>query len=151
MPTNSPPKRSRGRPAYEPTAAVRRKVSLAAGAGMRHEDIAIALGIARDTLAKHFAIELSSAAAARRMEVLIALHKAALKGSSSAAKAYLAAEPEIAAPPGAVAATPAAAAPAPKPAALGKKEQAAIDAQTAHIGTEWADLLKTPGAPTSVQ
>jgi hypothetical protein len=109
---------------------------------MRHVDIAAALGIARDTLEKHFAAELSGGAVARRMEVLQALHAAAKKGSSSAARAYLAHEATPSVPP----------APQPeqetKPAApVGKKAQAQADAVTAARGTEWDTLL----APSAVQ
>lgn len=153
MPTNSTVKRGRGRPAFKPTAAQRRQVSIAAAGGMRHEDIAIAMGICRDTLSKHFEAELSAGAAARRMEVLQALYVAAKKGSSSAAKAFLAADPAFGVPPlpaGAPAPAKPVAAPAPVAAAkLGKKDQAQADAQTAAEGTEWADLLGRvpPGLP----
>lgn len=155
MPTNSTAKRGRGRPAFKPTAAQRRQVSIAAAAGMRHDDIAIAIGICRDTLTKHFELELSAGAAARRMEVLGALYLAAKKGSSSAAKAFLAADPLLGVPPVPEQAKPkaadAAAVPdAPKP-KLGKKEQAQADAQTATNGTEWASLLNRPGAGVPVQ
>lgn len=159
MPTK-PTTRGRGRPAFQATAAMRRKVEIAAGGGMRHEDIALALGICRDTLEKHFQKELSAGANSRRLEVLNALFMSAKKGSSSAAKAYLAISPEFMVPPvaegqqatkgqGAAAAAPVAApAPVPKPVAqpLGKKGQADEDAKTAHRGTGWEDLL-TPGAP----
>ena len=120
---------------------------------MRHDDIAIAIGICRDTLAKHFELELSAGAAARRMEVLGALYLAAKKGSSSAAKAFLAADPTLGVPPlpaAAPAPAKAEAAPAPVAAAkLGKKDQAQADAQTAAEGTEWAALLGRvpPGLP----
>lgn len=110
---------------------------------MRHEDIAIALGIDRKTLEKHFEAELSVGASARRLEALKGLHKAAKRGSSSAAKAYLSADPQLAAPP-----TPREAEPKPEvEPKLGKKEQQAADAATAAHGTGWADLL-TPEAPT---
>lgn len=134
--------RKRGRPAFAPTAAQRRQVSIAAGGGMRHVDIATALGIARDTLEKHFEAELSGGAIARRMEVLQALHAAAKKGSSSAARAYLQHEATPAVPPLPV--VPAAGATKAEP--IGKKAQANADAVTAARGTEWDSLL-SPGAP----
>ena len=111
---------------------------------MRHEDIAVALGIARDTLEKHYAHELTTVATMRRMEVLQGLHAAAKRGSSSAAKAYLAIEPQLAAPP-APPDAPAVAAPA-RVRPEGKKAQAAEDAKTAQVGTDWGDLLRTPPA-----
>lgn len=118
----------------------------------------MALGINRDTLRKHYRQELSIEAQKRRLEVLEALHRTAkVKGTSAAAKAYLANVPEFEAPPVAEGETPpappapqpAAAAPAPRPAKLGKKEQAAADASTAADGTEWKDLL--PRAGTTLQ
>lgn len=153
MPTNSVVKRGRGRPAFKPTAAQKRQVSIAAAGGMRHDDIAVAMGICRDTLSKYFELELSAGAAARRMEVLQALYVAAKKGSSSAAKAFLAADPTLGVPPlpaAAPAPAKAEAAPAPVAAAkLGKKDQAQADAKTAAEGTEWAALLGRvpPGLP----
>jgi hypothetical protein len=134
------------RPTFKPTAVQRQKVAVAAGAGMAHEDIAVGLGISRNTLEKHFKVELSTAAYGRRMDVLLSLFRAAKKGSSSAAKAYLANEPRLAVPP----------MPAPdvtpgKPAVpeerLGKKAQAEVDARTAGAGGEWGDLLRPRGAP----
>jgi len=146
--TGNPP----GRPAYKPTAAVRRQVSIAAGAGMPHEHIALALGITTPTLRKHFERELSVVAYQRRMEALQGLHAAAKRGNVSAAKAYTATPPEfepLGAASGAPVSTPAPqpkVAPAPQPlAAVGKKEQAAIDATTAQVGTGWEGLL--PGVP----
>jgi hypothetical protein len=153
MPSKSPPaKRGRGRPAHQPTAATRRQVSVAAGAGMRHVDIAIALGLSRETLEKHYQAELSQAAQARRMDVLMGLYNAAKKGSSAAAARYLRLDPELAVPPLSegdqpLAPTPAPVAVAPKADKIGKKEQAQADAVTAAVGTEWADLLKPPAAP----
>jgi hypothetical protein len=138
---NKPAKRPRGRPEHQVTAATRRQVSIAAGGGMRHEDIAIALGISRETLRKHYITELTVVASLRRLEVLQSLHIAAKKGSTSAAKAYLANEPQLEAPPAGVgdgAAAPAVPEKQVKMATpLGKKEQANADAKTAHVGTEW--------------
>lgn len=110
---------------------------------MRHVDIAAALGIARETLEKYFQAELSGGALARRMEVLQALHAAAKKGSSSAARAYLMHDATPAVPP----------LPAPQPdkpakaEPLGKKQQAAAEALTAAQGTDWDGLLTRQAAP----
>jgi hypothetical protein len=124
-----------GRPAFKPTAVQRRKVTNAAAGGMAHEEIAVALGIARNTLAKYFERELSTGALNRRMEVLDAMARTALKGNVSAQKAYLAMTPTLAAPP----VEPS------KP--LGKKEQAQADAQTAQQGTGWDELLPVGVTP----
>lgn len=104
---------------------------------MRHEDIAIALGISKPTLRKSYEAELAQGAAGKRMDVLNALYRAAKKGSSSAARIYLSTQPEVAAPP-AENETP----PAPELGKTrGKKEQANADAQTAQAGTGWEALL----------
>ena len=149
MPRNPPvaKKRGPGRPPHVPTAASRRKVAIGAGGGMRHEDLATALGISRPTLELHYAHELSAGALSKRLEVLEGLHAAAKRGSSSAARAYLEAEAEFGVPP---APKEPAAPPEAKPEkvpALGKKEQAQADALTAHVGTDWADLLPRPATP----
>lgn len=114
---------------------------------MSHEAIAIALGLSRNTLEKHFERELSAGAFAKRFEALQGLHAAAKRGNVSAVKAYLAMPPEFMPLPadGAVA-------PAPQPNTpaiaqpLGKKEAANEAAKTAQHGTGWADIL-----PTSLQ
>jgi len=139
-----------------PTATTRRTVSIAAGGGMLHEQIAVALEISTDTLRKYYEAELSIGSTKRRMDVLQAMYRAAtVKGSTSAAKVYLANEPQLAVPP----LPKDAEAPAPAPMAvpvaapkLGKKEQANADAVTAAAGTDWDNLL--PGgapAPRTVQ
>jgi hypothetical protein len=128
-----------GRPEFKPSAAQRRSVSIAAGGGMSHEDMANALGISRNTLEKHFEAELSRGAMKRRMEVLDAMHVAARKGNVTAQRAYLERTPQLAVPP----------LPAPGDGPtekLGKKEQAARDATTAQSGTGWEDILpRSPG------
>lgn len=132
-----------GRPPFQPTDEMRRTVSIAAGGGQTHEEIALALGIDRKTLEKHFEAELSTHAYQRRMEVLEAMHAAALKGNVAAQKAYLSLDPELAAPP-----LPK----EPDKAKPGKKEQADIDAVTAQEGTGWGDLLpKNSRAPATLQ
>lgn len=123
------------RPEFQVTDELRRRVAIAAGSGtMTHEEIAIGLGISRPTLEKHFELELAEGAYAKRLEVLEALHAAALKGNVTAAREYLTRSPR---------ASPTKP-PEEKPAKVGKKEQANLDARTAADGTEWQDLLK-PG------
>lgn len=118
-----------GRPAHKPTPVIRRKVTNAAAGGMAHEEIAIALGICRNTLEKHYEKELSTGALNRRAEVLDAMARTALKGNVAAQKAFLALTPTLAAPP----------VEQEKP--KGKKEQQQADAVTAASGTEWEELL----------
>lgn len=123
-----------GRPAFKPTQVMRRKVAIAAGAGMPHEDIALGLGICRNTLEKHFQRELSEGAYSRRLEVLDAMHRAAVKGNVAAQKAYVALTPAVMAPPA-------------KEKPKGKKEQAEAAAAAAAVGTEWNDLLPAGVVP----
>jgi len=130
------------RPSFKPTAAQRRQVAIAAGGGMSHEEIALGMGISRNTLEKHFNNELSTGAYAKRLEVLQAMHAAAKKGNMTAARAYLAADPKLFAPP--VQAEPTKSTEEVKKVAVGKKEQANIDAVSAAVGTEWSELLKSP-------
>lgn len=148
-----------GRPPFKVTAAMRRRVAIAAGSGqISHQQIAEGLGISRTTLYVHFQAELSVGANKHRLEVLEAMFKAAKKGNVAAAKAYLAADPPPAVPPAmegddAAAGSAAGGAEelaAPKPAALGKKAQAQADAMTAHVDTPWAELLM-PGKPPPIQ
>jgi len=114
---------------------MRRRVSIAAGFGMTHEEIAIGIGCSVPTLAKYFEHELSAGAYARRMEGLEGLHRAAKKGNAAAVKLFLQLNPQAAAPP-----VPK----APKEAKRGKKEQAQDDAVGAQAGTEWGEIL--PGS-----
>lgn len=115
---------------------MRNAVAAAAGGGMAHEDMAVALGIARNTLEKHFEAELSVGAFKKRMEVLSAMHRAAKGGNVAAQKAYLQLQPKASAPP-----VPA---PAPDAKVSGKKEQANADAKTAAVGSDWESLLPSP-------
>lgn len=131
------------RPPFKPTTVQRQHVAVAAAGGMAHEEIAQALGIARNTLEKHFTIELSSGAHKRRLSWLLAMDKAARGGNVAAQKALLSTSPTPLAPPSPVGQT----VPAEKPAKLGKKEQANADAVGAQAGTEWSDLLPRGGAP----
>jgi hypothetical protein len=132
----------RGRPAFQPTPAQRRKVAIAAGSGqMSHEEIAIGLGICRNTLETYFAAELSRAANAKRLEVLEAMHRTALKGNVAAQKAYIAGTPQVAAPPLGDE----------DPVPQGKKERANADAKTAQKGTEWDDLIGAGAKVTPIR
>lgn len=113
---------------------------------MLHEQIAIALEISTETLRKYYEHELAVGSTQRRVDVLTAMYRAATtKGSTSAAKVYLANEPQMAVPP--VPQEQPKAQPAAQPQKLGKKEQAAADAVTAADGTSWGDLLPRPGVP----
>ena len=47
-------KRGRGRPAHQPTAVSRRSVSIKAGGGMLHEQIALAMDISTSTVQREW-------------------------------------------------------------------------------------------------
>jgi hypothetical protein len=134
--SRNPQTSRRGRPTFKPSPVQRRKVAAAAGGGMSHEEIAIGLGVSRNTLEKHFQAELAEGAYAKRIEMLDAMYKAGKKGNVAAQKAFLAYTPAASAPVLPVEER--------KP-RLGKKEQANADAATAARGTEWDDLIG-PGA-----
>lgn len=115
---------------------------------MSHDDIALALGIARGTLEKHFAPQLSAGAAEKRMEVLSSLFTSATKrGNTSAAKAYLEHAPQPAGAGAKGESTP----PAPKARPSGKKAIAQQDATTAQQGTGWEGILPDNVTPIRQQ
>jgi hypothetical protein len=136
--TTSKRRKPPGRPEHKPTPANRRKVAAAAGGGMSHDEIAVALGISKPTLEKHYEAELNRVAYQKRMDALDRLHLVGMKGNVAALKDYLAR-----APLGAVAPQ----APEPKAPVKGKKEQANDAAVGAEKGSDWETLLTPGGAP----
>ena len=118
---------TKGRPLFNPTAHQRSAVAIAAGAGMTHASIALALGINRETLNRHFKLELSTGACAKRIEMTRALYTAAKKGNVAACKAYLL-----------MGAAPA----APREVAKGKRELAALAAEEPVTDPGWAGILQ---------
>lgn len=111
------------------TTALRHLVAVAAGAGMAFAEIALSLGIPRQTLNERYGTELSAGACRKRLEVLLAMHAAAKRGNVSAMKTYMALTPKVAPPP------------VPAPASQGKKQRAQAAAETAEVGTGWEGLL----------
>ena len=124
------------RPSFKPTKAMRHQVSIAKASGMSDEKIALGLGISRVTLLKHFGLELDSGAAKRQIEWRALMHASAKKGNVAAQKALIAmadkadVDKEFDKKFGADA-----------PEKLGKKEAAAMEAQTAEQGSGWESLL----------
>lgn len=102
---------------------------------MYHDEIATALGISRNTLERYFAGELNQMAFQRRMEVLQAQHRSAVKGNVAAQKSYLSRTPSNPIPqaPGE--------APVAQAGAIGKKEAADMAAVGAERGTKWDAVL----------
>ena len=126
---------------YKPTKSDRKRVAVAIGGGMSVSEISIAMGMSDYLLKKHFHEEVAQGGLARRMDVLASMFAAAVKGNTSAQRAYLSTVPaqgEMPAPK-----EKAKAAPVPK---LGKKEQADAEAENASAGTDWADLIPPVGA-----
>lgn len=125
---------------------MRRKVAAAKAGGMSEDAIALALGITRPTLAKHFMVELTTGAAVKKMEAMEALFVQVRKGNVAAIKAALLLNVAIDPPPqpGAPAGEGAPAAPAPA-ARLGKKEAQQVAAVSAQDGTAWSGILPGSG------
>lgn len=121
----------RGRPAYRATAEKRERVEILVATGMAEEEIARVIGIAPNTLRKHFREELLNGRAKRRGAVIEAMFRAATGGNVSAQKAYV--QLTDLAPPAARTAEKAA-----KP---GKKEIAERLAETAAEDTGWNGLV----------
>ncbi len=122
-------KRTKGRPAYEPTDEDREKVRILRASGMSMPAISEAMDIAEPTLRKYFSLDLEIAQAKVTADVMIARYRAAMAGNVQAQNRLL---EQL----GAVPRKPEA-----RPRKLGKKEQTLIDLQTAHIGTEWEELV----------
>jgi len=132
----------RGRPEFKPTDEMRAKVEECIGCGMTHEDIARAIGCCDKTLEKHFADELQYGRARKRSEALELIWASARKGNVSAQKKLVDMTGTLAAH----AAWDDAESRQPAPLKLGKKEQQAIAAATAGIGSEWGDDLIPGGS-----
>jgi DNA-binding CsgD family transcriptional regulator len=137
-------RKSSGRPEFKPTAEQRERVEILIGGGMAIDEIAAALNLAKNTLKKHFGVELRMGRSKKRAEVLEAMYNSAKGGNVSAQKSYITlnalAEADEALR------NPAAdrkdsSIKAPRVPALGKKEQADLVAETAGVGTEWAKDL----------
>ncbi len=125
-----------GRPAFKVTAAKRREVESMKADGFSDDRIAVQLGCSRPTLMKHFAAELEFGADRVRREQLANLRRMSRK-NVAAAKALLARADIVATTP-----PPPPPGDQEKPEKLGKKAEAELAADTAHVGTEWGHLLK---------
>lgn len=124
-----------GRPEHVPTDDTREQVEILVAGGMRHWQIAAALGISEPTLNQYYQRELDTGRSRKTAAVLQALFQAGVKGGNVAAlKAWLAQ------PHGLEDAPPPEDRPA-KEQPMGKKEQQMNAAFTAAQGTPWAGLL----------
>lgn len=115
--------------------------------GMEVQDIAKFVDLSETTLRKHYEREIELGRLEANMKVAASLFKQATdeKKPVVAAAIYWMKTRAGWREDGPKAPT-LPAAPAPEP--LGKKDQANLDAQTAHVGSDWEELLrKPPGAP----
>lgn len=123
-----------GRPEFEPNYRQRDEVRLFKADNWSDDRIASYLGISRTTLSKHFGQELEFGVTQVRARVLRNLMRQSDDGSVSASDRILKLPGMFG--PAERLPTP----PAVEP-ELGKKEQAVRDAQTAHEGTSWDQVL----------
>ncbi|TIU02322.1 MAG: hypothetical protein E5W43_00835 [Mesorhizobium sp.] len=140
----------RGRPAWNPTARIRRTVEEMRSCGESEDLIARSLGVDVDTLRKHCASELEHGFSNRRREVIGLLYKSARSGNVTAQKRLEemtrlagAAEEFDAKQRAEGTAAPVA---QPRAAKRGKKEVQREDAFNAGVNSEWGDdLAPLPG------
>ena len=124
-----------GRPQHQPTAQERKLVELLSGMSVPQLKIAEVLGVAQKTMLKHYANELNVGAAKVEAQLISNMFRLAGGRDGTALKANMFllncrfGWTQYAPPP-----------PSKEP-VLGKKEQAMLDAETAHEGNEWGELL----------
>lgn len=128
----------RGRKKFKNSNALQEYIAVCAAAGMENKEIADAVGCCDKTLRNRFFSALTKGKAVKRAEAITKLWELGIGGSVPALKAFLAlTEKGAAVPPPK----------APRPEKLGKKEQAEIDAQSAHQDTGWDALLNPDEMP----
>ncbi len=146
-----PSRRPRGRPQHKPTAATRKKVEELRMCNMSHDNIALVIGIERDTLTKHYPDELEHGTARRLGELYAMTFRDARKGNAAARKMLmelgrLAAAAQGLIPPGAAAGAEAPQPVVPATGKAGKKELALAAAETAGQNSDWGNDLTAPPA-----
>ena len=125
-----------GRPAHAPDDRSRQMVEVLSGFGIPQDKIADVIGVDGKTLRKHYATELQRGAATVEAKLVGNLLKLAGGSDGTALKAIMFALQcrfgwSLYAPPP----------PEPKR-PLGKKEQLRMEAETAHAGNSWGELLQ---------
>ena len=121
-----------GRPSFQPTPSQRQMVEAMAGCGIPETDIATVVGIAAETLRKHFRAELDTGHIKANAKVAGNLYRIA---TGSGREAVTAAIFWLKVRAGWCDPVPTRQYP------LGRKEARQIAAETAEFGTEWQDLL----------
>lgn len=124
-----------GRPMHKPDAKGRSFVEVMAGLAIPQLEIAAAVGIAQKTLLKHYAEELERGSAKVQCKLVGNLFAIAGGRDGTALKANMFLLNCR------FGWTQYAPAPPTKVPTLGKKEQAMVDAETAHEGTSWGEIL----------
>jgi hypothetical protein len=125
MSTSTTGKRRNGRPPHQPSAETRSIVKRLAAQGNSRDDIAVAMGITRPTLLKHYYPELVDGYALGKVANTKRLHEAAARGSVAAMIWLDKTRYGIN-----------------EPVHVGKKVEEAQTAAVAENGTEWAGLLQ---------
>lgn len=135
---------SGGRKPYQPGDRDREKVEVLVASGMPVEDIARAMAITEPTLRKHFAGELDTGALRKRSEMLVALHRTALKGNVAAQKEAIAImdRARLEQLQDQVRGRAVAKSEAPAADPVGKKEQAQLDAHGVVTRGPWSALVR---------
>lgn len=122
---------------WSPTQAQRDQIELMVSLNASVREISIALGVTANTLRKHCSSELTKGRSKKRCEIALMLWDSARGGNVSAQKKLIDMTDRAAAE----AAFVPAEAEAEKPRRLGKKEEAALAAEMAGQGTDWAEDL----------
>ncbi|SEM69247.1 hypothetical protein SAMN04515666_11933 [Bosea lupini] len=139
------PKRSGsgGRKRYQPGDRDREKVAVLVSSGMTVDEISRAMAISEPTLRRYYASEIETGALRKRAEVLVALHRTALKGNVAAQKEAIAImdRARLEQLQDQVRGKAAAKTEAPAPDPVGKKEQAQLDAHGVVTRGPWSELV----------
>jgi hypothetical protein len=120
----------RGRKKLKVSNELRERVAVLSAGGMDRIEIADAIGCCEKTLRTYFLPELNEGKSIKRAEAIARMFELGMAGSVPALKAFLALGVKADAIPR-----------VPRPPKLGKKEQLVADAQTAHEGSAWGDIL----------
>lgn len=143
-------KETRGRPSHQPTAKEHAQVKMLAAMNIGRAEMATFLGVSAPTIDKYFSEDIKIGQIEANAKVAASLYRAATdpkKPNVVAAIFWLKSRAGWRENDGLPLRPPGPQLPAPKEPTLGKKDAANLAAQTAHLGSDWEDLLGSPGAP----